>query len=179
MTLDEAKFQAEKYGALLHGLTFEADARKRVALACFAIAQQHHSAILILLDRPIPLHATAFALLRPLMEATLRGEWILHCADEKQIKTFALGGKAQLDMASVIRALEKLHPQSEAHRILYQDNWKIVSAYTHTFEHQIQHWLVDGDVCPTYTPEQVAWLLNAGTGCFRMCVTSIRSIAIQ
>lgn len=176
MTLDEAKHQAERYGKLLHGLQLRGDSRSRVALACFAVAQQHHSAILILLDRPNPLQATAFALLRPLMEATLRGEWVLHCATDDQVKTFVLGGKQQLDMASVIRALEKINPGSEAHRILYQDNWKIVSAYTHTFEYQIQHWLSDGEVCPAYDPSQLAWLLNAGTGCFRLCVSSIQSL---
>lgn len=179
MTLDEAKFQAEKYGDLLHGLRFEADARQRVALSCFAIAQQHHSAILILLDRPNPLHATAFALLRPLMEATLRGEWVLHCAIEEQVRSFVLGGKSQVDMASVIKALEKLHPESDAHRILYQGLWKVVSAYTHTFENQVQHWLVEGDVSPSYQQEQVAWLLTVSTGCFRMCASSIQSIAVQ
>ena len=176
MTLDEAKHQAEHYGRLLYGLQLKGNSRSRVTLACFAVAQQHHSAILILLDRLTPLHATAFALLRPLMEATLRGEWVLHCATDDQVRTFALGGKQQLDMASVIRALEKLNPSSEAHRILYQDNWKIMSAYTHTFENQIEHWLGDGEVCAAYDPSQVAWLLNAGTACFRLCVSSIQSL---
>ncbi|EHR70792.1 hypothetical protein BurJ1DRAFT_1945 [Burkholderiales bacterium JOSHI_001] len=179
MTLDEAKLQAEQYGTLLHGLRLKVDARRRVALACFAIAQQHHSAILILMDRPAPLHATAFALLRPLMEATLRGEWVLHCASDEQVTNFALGGRSQMDMASVIRALEKLHPESEAHRILYQDNWKIFSAYTHTYEHQVQHWLADAEVCPSYRPDQIAWLLNAGTNCFRLCVSSVQSMVAQ
>lgn len=179
MELNEAKQQAERYGKRLHGMQLKGDSRSRVALACFAVAQQHHSAILILLDRPSPLQAAAFALLRPLMEATLRGEWVLHCATDDQVRSFVQGDKQQLDMASVIRALEKINPGSEAHRILYLDNWKIVSAYTHTFEYQIQHWLVDGKVCPAYDPAQLAWLLNAGTACFRLCVSSIESLRVS
>ena len=66
MTLDDAKIQAERYGQQLHGLGLPGDARSRVAFACFAVAQQHHSAMLILLDRPNPLQSSAFALLRPL-----------------------------------------------------------------------------------------------------------------
>lgn len=176
MTLDEAKRQAEHYGGQLHGLRLNSDARSRVAFACFAVAQQHHSAILILLDRATPLEATAFALLRPMLEATLRGEWVLHCATDDQVRTFALGGKKQLDMASVISALEKENPGSDAHRVLYQNNWQIMSAYTHTYEYQVQHWLGSGDVCPTYEPSQMAWLLNASTGCFRLCVTSVKTM---
>ena len=179
MTLDDAKIQAERYGQQLHGLGLPGDARSRVAFACFAVAQQHHSAMLILLDRPNPLQSSAFALLRPLMEATLRGEWVLHCATDDQVQNFALGGKQQLDMASVIKALEKLNPGSDAHRILYLNNWKIVSSYTHGFEHQVQHWLVESDVAPKYEPEQIAWLLNAGTACFRLCVSSIQSLAAR
>lgn len=179
MTLDDARSQAERYGLLLNGLELKGDTKSRVAIACFAIAQQHHSAILILIDRPNPLHATAFSLLRPLMEATLRGEWVLHCATDEQVRNFALGGKQQLDIASVIKALEKLYPGSEAHRILYQDNWKNLSSYTHGFEHQVQHWLADGDVRPDYKPDQVAWLLNAGTACFRLCVSSILSLVTK
>jgi hypothetical protein len=179
MTLDDAKTQAERFGRQLHGLNLLGDTRSRVALACFAVAQQHHSAMLILLDRPNPLQSTAFALLRPLMEATFRGEWVLHCAKDDQVRNFATGGKQQLDMASVIKALEKLNPGSDAHRILYLNNWKIVSAYTHCFEHQVQHWLVQNDVSPKYESAQVAWLLNAGTACFRLCVSSVQSLVAR
>jgi hypothetical protein len=177
MNLEEAKSQAEKYSQTLNNLQLKGDPRSRVALACFAVAQQHFSAILILLDRPNPLNATAFALLRPLMEATLRGEWILHCASNDQVKTFAMGGKQQLDMSSLIKSLEKCNPGSDAHSVLYKNNWKIVSSYTHTYEHQVQHWLVDGDICPKYEPEQIAWLINAATASFRLSVSSIHSLA--
>ncbi len=176
MTFEEAKLQVERYGMQLHGMHIKGDPRSRVAFACFAIAHQHHTAILMLLDRQTPLHATAFALLRPLLEATLRGEWTLHCATDDQVKVLALGGKKQLDMVSVIAALEKVNQGSDAHRILYKDNWGIMSAYPHTSEHQIQHWLIDGDVYPVYAPSQLAWLLNAATACFRLCVSSINSL---
>lgn len=176
MKLDDAKIQVERYGKQLHGLGLPGDARSRIAFGCFAVVQQHISAILILLDRPNPLQSSAFALIRPLMEATFRGEWVLHCATDDQVRIFAHGGK-QMDMASVIKALEKLNPGSDAYRILYLNNWKIVSAYTHGYEYQLQHWLVESDVAPKYEPEQIAWLLNAGMACFRLCVSSIQSLA--
>lgn len=178
ISLAQAIELAETLGQRLHGLRLRNDSRSRVAFACFAVAQQHQSAILILLQRQPRLEATAFALLRPLLEATLRGEWILHCASDEQVKTFALGGKKQLDMSSVVRALENMNSGSNAHQVLYANLWSIVSAYTHTYEHQVQHWLVEEDVAPTYAEEQISWLLNASCACLALCTASVQSLSV-
>lgn len=178
INLDDAIRISEALGQQLHGLRLPNDSRSRVAFACFACAQQHQSAILILLQRKHRLEATAFALLRPLLEATLRGEWILHCATTEQVKTFTLGGKKQLDMSSVIQALEKMHPTSDAHKILYSSLWAFVSAYTHTYEHQVQHWLGD-EIASSYPDEQIAWLLKASCACLALCTASVRSLSLD
>lgn len=178
VTLAEAVELAETLGQRLHGLRLPNEAISRVAFACFAVAQQHQSAILILLQRKPRLEATAFALLRPLLEATLRGEWILHCATDEQVRTFALGGKRQLDMSNVVRALEARNPGSNVHEVLYTDLWQVVSAYTHTYEHQVQHWLGD-EIAPSYSEAQVSWLLNASCACLKLLTASIRSLAVS
>lgn len=177
ITLNQAVKLAETLGQRLHGLRLPNEARFRVSFACFAVAQQHQSAILILLQHEPRLEATAFALLRPLLEATLRGEWILHCATDEQVKTFALGGKKQLDMSNVVKDLESCNPGSNAHEVLYKKLWQVVSAYTHTYEHQVQHWLGD-EIAPSYTEEQVSWLLNASCGCLALLTASVRSLAV-
>lgn len=178
ITLEDAIVVSETLGQRLHGLRLPNDSRSRVAFACFACAQQHQAAILILLRREHRLEATAFALLRPLLEATLRGEWILHCATNEDVRTFALGGKRQRDMGSVIQALEKMNPASEAHKILYANLWGFLSAYTHTFEHQVQHWLGD-EIAPSYSNEHIAWLLKASCACLALCTASICSLALD
>jgi hypothetical protein len=132
---------------------------------------------LLLLKQEPPSYATAFALLRPVLEATLRGEWIVECASDEQIKCFALGGKRQLDMSSLVEALQKNSNSDNMHSVLYKNLWPIVSAYTHTYEHQLQHWISAEPPLPTYAPEQVAWLLNAAMACFKLCVSSTRRIA--
>lgn len=151
--------------------------RQRVAYACYAIAQEHYSAILLLLQQDPPSYATAFALLRPVLEATLRGEWVVECASDEQIKSFVLGGKKQLDMSSLVDALQKKSDSDNMHRVLYKDLWPIISAYTHTYEHQLQHWISLEAPIPNYAPEQIAWLLNGAMACFALCVSSIRRIA--
>jgi len=179
VTLDEAQEEANQIAQSLHGMELRGDPRSRVALACFAIAQQHHAAILILLANKPPLQATAFALLRPLMEAALRGEWISHCATDEQVKSFAMGGKKQLDMSSLIGALGKKLNDPKAHDVLYQKTWPVVSAYTHTYEHQVQHWLSIDEVSPTYTPEQLTWLLSNASPCLKLCAASIRRLSVE
>lgn len=179
MTLIEAQEEANAIAASLHGLEVLGDPRSRVALACFAIAQQHHSSMLILLANTPPLEATAFALLRPLMEAILRGEWISHCASDEQVKTLAMGGKKQVDMSSIISALGRNLNDQNIHSTLYQNTWSIVSAYTHTYEHQVQHWLSVSDISPNYTTEQVAWLLSNASSCMKLCAAAIRRLAVK
>ncbi len=179
MTLDEAQAEANQIARSLQGIKLRGDFRSRVAFACFAIAQQHHAAILILLANSPPLHATAFALLRLLMEATLRGEWISHCATDEQVKCFASGDKNQLDMSSLVRALEKQLGDLKVHEVLYKNNWSVLSAYTHTYEHQILHWLNDNDVSSDYSPEQVQWLISTASPFLKLCAASVRRLSIE
>jgi len=178
LSLPQALQIAEELGNRLHGLRLPNDRRSRVAFACFAVAQQHHSAILILLNLENPLQATAFALLRPTLEATLRGEWVLHCATDQEVKTFALGGEKQVSMSKVVRKLEEAGPAADSHRILYKALWPILSAYTHTYEHQVQHWLSPDGVAPNYSAEQVAWVITNSTACLALCVSSVKSLAV-
>ena len=105
----------------LVGLELKNSPRQRVAYACYTIAREHYSAILLLLQQDPPSHATAFALLRPVLEATLRGEWIAECASDEQIKSFALGGKKQLDMSSLVEALQRKSSSDKMHRVLYKN----------------------------------------------------------
>lgn len=161
----------------LVGIKMEDKPRQRVAYACYSIAREHYAAILLLLQQEPPSYATAFALLRPVLEATLRGEWIAECATDQQIKTFVHGGKRQLDMSSLVGALQKRSEADNMHSVLYENLWPIVSAYTHTYEYQLLHWLSVEPPIPNYAPEQVAWLLNAAMSCFALCVSSTRRLA--
>lgn len=179
MTLDEAQAEANQIARSLQGIKLRGDFRSRVALVCFAIAQQHHAAILILLANTPPLHATAFALLRPLMEATLRGEWISHCASDEQVKCFANGDKKQLDMSSLVSALEKKLNDLKVHEVLYKNTWPVLSAYTHTYEHQVMHWLTGNDVSSDYSPEQVQWLISIASPVLKLCAASVRRLSIE
>lgn len=161
----------------LVGLVLPNQPRPRVAYACYSIAREHHAASLLLLAREQPSYATAFALLRPTLEASLRGDWIAACASEEDVKTFALGGKKQLDISSLVKALQLKSNATDMHDVIYKNLWSVVSAYTHTYEHQVQHWLAFEPPIPNYSPEQIGWLLNASTACLAVCVSSTVRLA--
>lgn len=164
MTLAEAVENANRLALSLHGLRLKADLRSRAAAACFAVAQQHHNAILILLGNRPPLHATAFALLRPLVEAAIRGLWLSHCATDEQVSNFVEPQRKQLDTVSMMKAIDKVAAKAgstlSSYESVYEKHWGALSAYTHTGEHQIQRWLTTNDIEPKDSITEVSELLG-------------------
>lgn len=113
----------------------------------------------MLSNRP-PLEATAFALLRPLLEATMRGLWLSHCATDEQVENFVSPTRKQLDAASIQLAIDKTVANGSAHTAIYKKHWSALSAYTHTGEHQVQRWLTTKDVEPAYSTAEVSELIK-------------------
>ena len=147
----------------LHGLGLRGDNRSRLAASLFAIAQQHQSAILILISNQPPIEATAFSLLRLLLETTIRGAWVSHCATEIQLKNIVDGTQKQIDMASIFTsvtcALNKEAGHNSNVKSLYDNHWKTLSAYTHGYEQQVERWMVTKDIEPSYSVEDVKALI--------------------
>lgn len=178
--LVESREQAVRISQHLHGLRLKSDIRSKTAAACFAIAQQHHSSILILLSNKPALEATSMALLRLLLEATYRGLWISHCATDQQIENFISGNKKQVDMKSIIDALGKAYnDDKESASKLYTNTWKILSAYTHTYELQIQRWLTTNAIESNYQSDEITELLNRANDAIRLVDAGIRAIASE
>lgn len=130
----------------------------RVAAPCFGIAQEHHHAIVRLVE--IGLNASAFALLRAAFEAYVRGEWLAQCATESQRRGF-LSDKRMPKIEQMIGALEKTPGFSE--RVLSQikkQTWDVMCSYTHTGGLHAQRWITSDSIEPSYQDEEVRELLN-------------------
>ena len=169
---------ANRIAAELHGLALKSDLRSRTAAACFAVAQQHQSAILLLLHNQPPMHATAFALLRPLVEATNRGLWLSHCADDEQIRNFVDPQRKQLDAASVMIAIDRAVACGSlgSHKTIYQKHWSALCAYTHTGEHQIQRWMKTENVEPTYSAIEICELISLSTSLAELISCAVKAL---
>jgi hypothetical protein len=84
-----AKEYVEELRCSADGLNLPNNSRTRAAGPCFAIAQEHHHAIIRLFEWR--LFAAAFALIRIEFEAYLRGAWLLLCASDSVVETFLQG----------------------------------------------------------------------------------------
>lgn len=167
MNLTDAIDKANARATELHGKRLQPDERSRVAAALLAIAQQHQSAILILLANKPSLPATAFSLFRLLLETTARGVWVLGCATEEQVNNIIDGKKRQVDMASIFDALGKALSEDEeqtvsarARSVIYDKHWRTLSAYTHGYEQQIQRWLKTANIESSYSSEEIEELIR-------------------
>lgn len=90
-----------------------------------------------------------------------------------------MGGKKQVDMSSVLTELGKKLNDPNAHAALYKKTWAVVSAYTHTYENQVQHWLSADCVAPSYTDEEISWLLSHASPCMKLCAASVRGLLAE
>ena len=89
----------------LDGLNVGSDRRLHLALACFSTALEHHRAIVELVN--LRLSGSAFALVRPMYESILRGNWIHHCATESELEGLITKDKFDLKLCDLRAAIEK------------------------------------------------------------------------
>jgi len=158
--LSAARNEARLLGERLYGKTLKSDIRSRVALGCFAVAQQHHSGIVVLLSHPQPLHSSAFTLLRPMAEATFRGFWVARCASDEKVENILSGAKKQVDTATIVRELLAAVAPTGAHDGFYQRVWPSLSAYTHTYEESLVPWISGPDVEAKFESKNLLSLLH-------------------
>lgn len=162
-------------GHSISGCVMPGFLRVRVAASCLAIAQDHHHAIVALLDRG--LLASAFALLRCEFEAYVRGEWLAICATDKEVDNFANDGRPP-ELSKLIVELESTEAFSE--RVLTTikaKSWDAMCAYTHTGGLHVQRWGVDNVIEPNYEAAEIKEALSFAEIFGALAVVGIASLA--
>jgi hypothetical protein len=137
----------------VHELDVPSDNRTRAAGSCFSIAQEHHHAIVYLVEAK--LFASAFALLRSEFEAYVRGEWLSQCASDELVEAF-LRGKEPPKMDCLLSELEMLDSFNE--KVLSQikqKTWKSMCAYTHTGGLHVQRRNTEDGIEANYSRDEV------------------------
>jgi hypothetical protein len=85
-------------------LAVPSDDRSRLSLALLQLVQEHHASIVILIQHQQ--YGSAFALLRPLYEAYVRGVWLARVASEREFSRFQRDENFSLkDLASKVSVL--------------------------------------------------------------------------
>lgn len=132
--------------------------RVRVAGSCFAIAQEHHRAIVALLDHQI--YSSSLALRRCQFEAYVRDEWVSLCATDSQVEAFA-SGEEPPPIKKMISVLEETPTFSD--KILGRiktNSWNVMCAFTHTGGLHIQRWGAGNVIEPDYDDEEIQIALS-------------------
>jgi len=131
--------------------------RTRVAGSCYAIAQDHHRAIVLLLEHR--LYASSMSLLRVAFEAYVRGQWLSLCASEAEIKQYIRGweppkiDKLLNDVENTPAFIEKVLSRVKS------QTWKSMCAFTHTGGLHIQRWNSVAGIEPNYSTEEILEVL--------------------
>lgn len=152
-----------------------ASLRVHVAASCLAIAQDHHHAIVALLDHS--LFASSFALLRCEFEAYVRGEWLALCATDNQVKAFS-EGKEPPPIVGMISALESTDAFSE--KVLSHiktNSWNAMCAFTHTGGLQVQRWGMGNTIEPNYGADEIQEALYFAEIFGALAVVGVASLA--
>ena len=121
----------------LHGLTVPRLPEKRIHIACGAwhVGIEYHQAIVILVQAG--LFAAAMALVRPILEAFVRGMWLVYAATDAEVDR---AGEDHFpnNIDKLISDLKRAKqvPHEELAQIKSR-SWKRLCSYTHTGYQQI------------------------------------------
>lgn len=144
----------------VHELPLSGSVRTRLAGTCFLVAQEHHQAILLLLGQTHPLHAPAFALVRPVYETYIRGVWLAHCATETGLERFA-HGESPPNMSTMLAAIKQIPGFGSGQlSAIYTRSWSAMCAYTHTGSQQVLRWNTSDEIQQNYSDEDVDEVLS-------------------
>jgi hypothetical protein len=136
----------------VRGIPIAADARSRVAAACWGIAQDHYTGIVALLDEAPPDCSSAFALLRPLFESFVRGSWLDTKATDEQVEQYRMGAEIP-GTASLINAVWA--SPLDAVREFHDRTWADLCDLTDTGEEHCERCTTSGALHPTYALTQL------------------------
>lgn len=149
--------------------------RTRAAGSCFAIAQDHHHAIVVLIDHQ--LYASSFTLLRSSFEAYVRGQWLALCATDAEIEKYLCGWEPP-KIGELLNAVEKTPGFSE--KVLSRaksQGWKTMCGYAHTGGIHVQRWNTADGIEANYSSEEVLEVLVFAESMGAMSVLGIAEMA--
>ena len=151
---------AKSFCVELHGLTNEVEMsesmKNRAASTCFAIAQDHHAAIVLLMENTF--YSSSFTLLRSVFEAYLRGLWLKHCATEVQAAEFFQGTPPPKTMVAEIETTPGF--SNGVLSRIKKANWDSMCEFTHTGGLHLQRWQSHDAVEPKFDEEEIEECLN-------------------
>jgi len=159
MNIEYFENWSKYYQLQLDGVSFEPNARRRVAMGLLHLSLEHHQSILNLAK--CNLFGSSFALLRCQFEALLRGVWFLRCATNTDIKKFIDGKNLKLNVNALISDVETTKGYKNGALKRYKTGkWKAMNDYTHGGLFQVSTRTQGDEVIGRNLLEHSLWILT-------------------
>lgn len=144
----------------LNGRKLNSDnTREKVVAGYLSLAIQHHSSIILLVERNV--YSSAFALLRPLFESVYRGIWFSIVSNNDELEKFCK--KINYTFKSTKTLAKEIDEKegTDAFFTVCENNLKFLHGMTHGGIEQISRQFdKNGFVLVTFTNEELVSLLN-------------------
>lgn len=125
---------------------------EQMAAAYFAMAADHREGLLLLVRAGA--YSPAFALVRSIYEAHIRGAWALFCATDDECKVaFSKGVLPKFD--TVVKRLDKIKASEGRFGQSRALAWDPFSDYAHGYMRQVRKWIGADAIRPSHTPDDV------------------------
>ncbi|KAF1046903.1 MAG: hypothetical protein GAK35_00850 [Herbaspirillum frisingense] len=175
--LARAEALAYRISSELNGQPLPDDPRACAAIGCLTVAQQHHSAIIILLRNDMPVHASAFALIRHQIETAFNALWLWYCASDEEVVRFLQDGSGKTVRQLVAQVDGVLAGSEGAEAAIIRGHWSQLSDFVFSGERRIRHWLDANEVDAIYSEEAVAELADLANSIAELGLASYRNMS--
>jgi hypothetical protein len=148
----------------------------QMAAAYFAIAVDHREGLLLLVRAGA--YSPAFALVRSIYEALMRGTWAYFCAPEDQCKhAYKTGVLPKFD--TIVQRLDKLEKSKGVFGRSRDLAWASYCDFAHGLMRQVTRWIAPDAIRPQHNPEEVADLLTIADAHYLQALIAMAWIAEQ
>lgn len=170
-TINKSSAWLNHCNSVLDNLPIKRTARNRISVGLFDLAMEHHGSIHILITNKH--YGSAFALLRPQLEAFVRGTWFNLCATEKQIESYK-NDKEPPKINILISAIEKTpgYPENSLTR-MKENTWSTLCGYTHGSYYHVAYRNTATEIVSDYDEKNITKLLRKSCSITLLTVTAI------
>jgi hypothetical protein len=119
---------------------------------------------------------SAYALLRPQIDAVLRALWLHGTATEEEVQS-VLDGNDPPGIAAIVKSIEADGSFEGELSSLQRQIWGTVSDYTHTGARQISRHVSEVAIEPVHDPEEIMELLKASAGWSLVAASGVAAAA--
>jgi hypothetical protein len=164
MSIENAIRWSDESANLIGGLEFtNVDNRIKVSSSLLDLSIEHNRGIIILINSATA-DAAAFALLRPQIDAFLRGVWYGRCATGEKIESFVSRKDDPPKNHILISAIQQLPDFKNGDLKKSIDEIKShLNDYTHGGTTQMKARFSNGEIGSSFTPEHREWLVNTSS----------------